>query len=101
MEANFLHITKKNKLKIQKEYMNFFDLCLEFSGSSKIIELGFELIKYKTGKLFFASHPKENEKIKLKPHDLIKGKQIMGSWGGKSEPDRDIVKFFNILNTIK
>lgn len=99
--VKFLHITRKNKLDIQKKYNNFFDICYEFSGSTEIIELGFSLIKFKSGKIVFASHPKENEKIKLKPHDLIKGKKILGSWGGGSKPDRDILRFFNILRKNK
>ena len=62
-----------------------------------MIEKGFELIK-KRGKLVFASHPKNSEKIKLNPHDLISGKKIYGSWGGNCKLDNDIDKIFEYFN---
>ena len=45
------------------------------------------------GRCVFASHPQSGERISLDPHDLISGKQIAGSWGGGSDPDRDIPRF--------
>lgn len=68
------------------------DACLEAGGSVQSIELGFSLIRKAGGKLLFASHPPEGEMIRISPHDLISGKQIAGSWGGASNPERDIPK---------
>jgi Zn-dependent alcohol dehydrogenases, class III len=62
-----------------------------------MIEKGFDLIKNK-GKLIFASHPDNSKKIKLKPHDLISGKKIYGSWGGCCKLDNDINKIFEYFN---
>jgi len=80
-----------------KAYNNFFDFCIETSGTTNMIEQGFELIK-KTGKIVFASHPKNSKKIKLNPHDLISGKRIYGSWGGNCNLDIDINKIFEYFN---
>ncbi len=80
-----------------KNYKNYFDFCLETSGTTKMIEKGFELIK-KDGKLIFASHPKNLKKIKLDPHELISGKKIYGSWGGNCDLDKDIKKIFKYFN---
>ena len=80
-----------------KNYKNYFDFCIETSGSTSMIEKGFDLIK-KKGKLIFASHPKNSKKIKLKPHDLISGKKIYGSWGGNCKLDNDINKIFEYFN---
>lgn len=101
------NITKKNFLKkfnvkildIQnlKNYKNFFDFCIETSGSAKMIEQGFDLIK-KNGKLIFATHPENSKKIKLNPHDFISGKKLYGSWGGKCNLDEDIKKIFNYFD---
>lgn len=66
------------------------DACIEAGGSTRTIETGFALIRPKGGKLLFASHPPDGEVIRLLPHELISGKQIMGSWGGASSPDRDV-----------
>lgn len=79
-----------------KKFKDFFDICYEAAGKVETIQYGFNLIN-NNGILYFASHPKNNSYLKLNPHDLIKGKKIMGVWGGKSNPDSDIKKFFNII----
>lgn len=71
------------------------DACIESGGKTETIELGFALIS-KKGKLIFASHPPEGEKISIAPHELIAGKQIFGSWGGGCKPDIDIPKLADI-----
>lgn len=96
------YFLKKFNLKIIKSediknYKNYFDFCIETSGSTSMIEQGFDLIK-KKGKLIFASHPKNSKKIKLKPHELISGKKICGSWGGNCKLDKDINKIFEYFN---
>jgi S-(hydroxymethyl)glutathione dehydrogenase / alcohol dehydrogenase len=78
-------------------YNNFFDFCIETSGSTNMIEQGFNLIN-KKGKIVFASHPENSKKIKLNPHDLISGKRIYGSWGGNCNLDIDINKIFEYFN---
>jgi S-(hydroxymethyl)glutathione dehydrogenase/alcohol dehydrogenase len=70
-----------------------FDLCIESAGSTQSIELGFSLINRK-GTLVFASHPSYGEFIKLDPFELIKGKTIIGSWGGGINPQHLIEKLF-------
>lgn len=73
------------------------DLCVESGGQVATIELGFSLIRKGGGKLLFASHPSEGHMIRLAPHELISGKQIAGSWGGATLPDRDIPVMFEIF----
>ena len=73
------------------------DMCVESGGQVATIELGFSLIRKNGGKLLFASHPPEGEMIRLAPHELISGKQIAGSWGGATVPDRDIPRMHTIF----
>jgi len=80
-----------------KNYKNKFDFCIETSGTTTMIEEGFDLIK-KSGELIFASHPQNSRKIKLNPHDLISGKKIYGSWGGNCKLDNDINNIFEYFN---
>jgi len=77
------------------------DICVESAGTVATIELGFALIRKGGGRLLFASHPPEGETIKLAPHELISGKQITGSWGGASMPDRDVPRMFQIFSNSK
>jgi S-(hydroxymethyl)glutathione dehydrogenase/alcohol dehydrogenase len=66
------------------------DFCVESGGQVATIELGYSIIRKSGGRLLFASHPPEGEMIRLAPHELISGKQITGTWGGATQPDRDI-----------
>lgn len=91
-DLNFL--SSKSDL---KKYINYFNYCIETSGSAKMIELGLSIIK-SNGKIIFASHPAKSERIRINPHDLIQGKKIYGSWGGCCKPDKDIKKIFKFFN---
>lgn len=71
-------------------FPNGSDLCIEAGGSIKSIELGFSILHPSHGHLVFASHPPDNLKISLFPHELISGKKITGSWGGGVNLDKDI-----------
>lgn len=90
--ANFL--INPGRTSVQEEVLRLVpggvDICIESAGSTASIEMGFSLIRKGGGRLLFASHPPEGEKICLSPHELISGKQISGSWGGASQPDRDV-----------
>ena len=35
--------------------------------------------------------------IKIKPHELISGKKIFGSWGGKSNLDKNLLTFYKLI----
>lgn len=78
-------------------YSDQFDLCLEATGTIAGIEAGFSMIKKNGGELIFASHPPDDEYIRLKPHDLISGKKIRGSWGGGTNPARDFPKLAGLF----
>ena len=66
----------------------YFDYTIESSGKSKSIEFAFSITRRFGGKCFFASHPSNESRIKLKPHDLLSGKRILGTWGGSSDPQK-------------
>jgi len=75
-----------------------FDYVIESAGRSETIELAFTLVRRFGGKVFFASHPPHGQMISLDPYDLICGKEVRGTWGGSTNPDRDIPKLFDLLN---
>ena len=86
-----------NPKKMGKKIANNFDFIFESTGQSKSIENSFKLLK-NSGKIYFASHPEKKNKIRIDPHDLIKGKKIYGSWGGNSKLNRDIPRFHKIIS---
>jgi S-(hydroxymethyl)glutathione dehydrogenase / alcohol dehydrogenase len=69
------------------------DYAVEASGEVKVIEQAFASIRRGGGACVFATHPKQGNNISIDPYELICGKQIRGSWGGSSNPDRDIPMF--------
>lgn len=72
-------------------------ICIECAGRVSTIELGFDLINDKEGRLIFASHPENGKKIQIDPHKLISGKKIEGTWGGSYNPDKDIKKIMPFI----
>ena len=81
-----------NKLS-QKKGIDYFFEC---SGNIRMIEMAFDTIKTK-GTLFIIGNSKIGNKIKVDPFDFIKGKNIIGSFGGNFNPDKDIKKFYEII----
>lgn len=67
-----------------------FNLIIESAGKTSTIEEAFSLLEPLNGHLVFASHPEKNSKISIDPHELISGKAIMGSWGGRFNLEADI-----------
>lgn len=77
------------------------DYSIEASGVTKVIEQAFLSVRDRGGLCVFASHPPEGEKIQLDPLTMHRGKQIRGSWGGGSIPDRDIPKLATLYHERK
>lgn len=69
------------------------DYSVEASGQVIVIEQAFDSVRRGGGVCVFASHPEHGTRISIDPFELICGKQIRGSWGGSSNPDRDIPSF--------
>ena len=69
------------------------DYSVEAAGFAATIEQAFNSVRRGGGLCIFASHPAQNARISLDPYELICGKRIAGSWGGASDPDRDIPRF--------
>lgn len=69
------------------------DYAIEAAGSTRTIEHAFEMTRRGGGRCVFASHPPAGNKIRIDPFELINGKMIEGSWGGGSNPDRDVALF--------
>jgi len=84
--------------KFKRDFPEGLDCVVEAAGQSKTIEIAFSLVKRGGGQCVFASHPPNGDMISLDPFELICGKQIKGSWGGASQPDKDIPLLVDIIN---
>jgi len=65
------------------------DYAVDASGHKTAMENAFASIKEK-GVCVIAGNLGKDEKIEIHPFELIKGKRIIGTWGGETQPDRDI-----------
>lgn len=77
------------------------DYAVDAAGRARTIEQAFESVRRFGGLCVFASHPAAGELIKVDPHDLISGKLLRGSWGGASDPERDLPRFAELYRTGK
>jgi len=90
-------LSQRESSDFQSRFPNGVDIAFDASGTVSAMEFAFRSIKYDGGLLLFASHPPVGNFMKLDPHELIRGKQIRGSWGGASQPDRDIAVIADLL----
>jgi len=72
-----------------RELLTNIDYAVEASGSKAAMEKAFEVIN-DNGTTVIAGNIRKGEKICIIPFDLIKGKRIIGTWGGETKPDEDI-----------
>ncbi len=69
-----------------------FDYAIESSGNKDAMELAYSVV-CDTGTVVIAGNLSKGQKIAIDPFDLIKGKKIVGTWGGETVPDVDIPKY--------
>ena len=94
--ANIINVKNKNIKTILDELNGPLDLAVDTSGSKKSIENAFKLLK-KNGILVISSNIENNKKILLDPFEFIKGKKIIGNWGGNTNMTRDLPFYLKFL----
>lgn len=72
------------------------DTFIDNTGNTKVIELGYNIIKQK-GKLVLVGVPKYNNYIRIHTLPIHFGKKIIGSHGGNARPFYDIPKYKKII----
>ena len=76
------------------------DYAIEASGNEKVMETAFQSIS-KNGLCVVAGNLRQGKTISIDPMELIKGKRILGTWGGETKPDRDIPIYANLYQSNK
>lgn len=69
------------------------DLAVEAAGLPPVMESAFSSVHPGGGLCVIAGNVAHGETIRLDPFDLIKGRRIVGSWGGETDPDTDIPRY--------
>ena len=71
------------------------DYAIEAAGTKKTMETAFRSVRDKGGVCILAGNLPQGTTIAIDPFGLIKGKRIVGTWGGETDPDRDIPLYVN------
>jgi S-(hydroxymethyl)glutathione dehydrogenase/alcohol dehydrogenase len=67
------------------------DFAIEATGRPEPMEKAFQSVRNNTGLCILAGNLPHGGSISLDPFDMIrKGKRLIGTWGGETQPDRDI-----------
>ncbi|MFA5392881.1 MAG: zinc-binding dehydrogenase [Candidatus Ratteibacteria bacterium] len=69
------------------------DYAIECAGVKESMETAFKSIRDQGGLCVVAGNLSYGENISINPFDLIKGKRIVGTWGGETRPDRDVPEY--------
>ena len=77
------------------------DYAIEAAGRRETMETAFRVVRDNGGLCVLAGNLPRGERISLDPFDLIKGKRIIGTWGGETQPDRDILLYVDLYLTGK
>ena len=65
------------------------DTAVEAAGKPETMEAAYTSVAYGGGLCILAGNVAYGERMCLDPYDLIKGRRIVGTWGGETDPDRD------------
>lgn len=66
------------------------DYAVECAGRVETMEAACKAVRDGGGLCVLAGNLPHGETIRIDPMDLIRGKRVVGTWGGESQPDRDI-----------
>lgn len=69
------------------------DCAIEAAGTRQTGEAAFNAVRANGGLAVIGGNPSFGERIAINPMDLIRGKRIIGSWGGGCVPERDTERF--------
>jgi S-(hydroxymethyl)glutathione dehydrogenase/alcohol dehydrogenase len=69
------------------------DYAIETAGRRETMEAAHRSVRGAGGLCVIAGNLPFGEKIAIDPMDLIKGKRIVGTWGGETDLDRDIPRY--------
>ena len=75
------------------------DLAIEATGRPAAMELALDLVRNQGGVAVVVGNSRAEERISIDPKQFNLGKQLRGTWGGDSVPDRDFPRYGRLLQS--
>ena len=69
------------------------DYAIEAAGRIETMQAAFNAVRDQGGLCVLAGNLAAGQTIQIDPFHLIRGKRIVGTWGGETAPDRDIPRY--------
>lgn len=69
------------------------DLAVEAAGNSDAMRRAHQCVRPGGGICIIAGNLPHGGRIEIDPMDLIRGRQLRGTWGGETIPDQDVPKY--------
>jgi S-(hydroxymethyl)glutathione dehydrogenase/alcohol dehydrogenase len=69
------------------------DYAIEAAGRRETMEMAFRCVRNQGGLCVLAGNLPQGEQIAIDPSDLIRGKRLVGTWGGETRPDDDLPRY--------
>lgn len=97
-EFGATHLINSSKSNFYEEVMQItksggVDFSLEAAGRKEVVEAAYSVVKPFGGICMIAGNLPQGQKIEIDPLDLIKGKKIVGTWGGGGDIDQDVNRY--------
>lgn len=77
------------------------DVAIEAAGTAKTMETALRVVRDRGGVSVVAGNLAQGGTFAVDPMDLIRGKQLRGTWGGETDPDRDIPMYAGMISSGK
>lgn len=73
------------------------DIAVEATGRPEVMELALQVVHPRGGRAVVVGNAPFGARMSLDPGQLNLGKQLLGTWGGDSEPDRDYANYCEMV----
>ncbi|MFN0051123.1 MAG: zinc-binding dehydrogenase [Planctomycetales bacterium] len=75
------------------------DIAIEASGRPAVMQQALACVRSQGGIAVIVGNAREGELLSINPKELNQGKQLRGTWGGDSVPDRDFPRYCRFVES--
>ena len=84
---------------IRKISADGLDYAVEATGIPRVMAQALASVRVRGGSVIVIGNAKEGDLLQLNPHELNMGKNILGTWGGDNDPDKDFPEYLEMFES--